>query len=80
MNVVTVTIGALAPTSDTLAFSTWREPARAARCLWHAFYDVPEVEDTSGAEATAKGGREELGLRYRPELWPGIQTRIARAL
>src|ERR1700738_4660804 len=32
MNVVPVTIGALAPTNDTLASLTWRDPARPDPC------------------------------------------------
>jgi hypothetical protein len=32
MNVVPVTIGAPAPTKDTLASLTWREPARLEAC------------------------------------------------
>ena len=32
MNVVPVTIGALAPTKETLASLTWREPARPEAC------------------------------------------------
>ena len=38
MKVVPVTIGALAPTNDTLAPLTWRDPARPGACSAPSFY------------------------------------------
>ena len=61
MNVVLVTIGALAPTNDTLASLTWRDPARPDACN-APFDDVPEAMDASRAEAAAKDVERQLAV------------------
>src|SRR5260370_15162653 len=60
MNVVPVTIGALAPTNDTLASLTWRDPARPDAC--NALDDVPEAVDAPRAEAAAKGVERQFAV------------------
>jgi hypothetical protein len=58
INVAPVTIAALAPTKETLASLTWRDPARLEACS--ALDEVPEAVDAAGAEAAAKGVERQL--------------------
>jgi hypothetical protein len=60
MNVVPVTIGALAPTNDALASLTWREPARPE--AWSAPSMMCEAVDAAGVEAAAKGVERQFAV------------------
>ena len=61
MNVVPVTIGALAPTNDTFDV-LHLALARASRRLQHAFDDVPQAVDAPGAQAAAEGVERQLAV------------------
>jgi hypothetical protein len=61
MKVVAVTIGAPAPTKETSASLTWRDPARPeARSA--PFDDLPEAVDAPVAEAVAHGVERQFAV------------------
>ena len=82
MKVVPVTIGALAPTKDTLASLIWRDPARPDACIEEVRFASDSPLEGDGFEPSVPGEKPwvQSGKHFADSCRQAIRLSYSRTL